>query len=1041
MPQLTLSFLSTRPLSDMRGFSIPVTDSTTKKARSPRSQVRGLNDESLQSDIHQSTGVRVSGISPRPDAVAKAAKDGEVRLHPIKSSSDRIKKRSLRRALRRAEREGGALYKGRALLQWSPPYEPTMLLAPRKPRPRCHDRIKLVHWNCGGYSQALQLEWHTWLQKDPALGIFILAETHWSFSIEFQSQGWTMVHSGVEGKKGAGVMVGIRSDLLDAGTLKWHEVEPGRLLHVRCNLQKQPYDILALYQHATARVAADKLEELRRKRNRLWKLLDGTIAGFPFRSSLIIAGDFNMVLSPLAEVAGPGIKPGSDVAWLLEEREEVMNILKSRRLTALNTWSKPAVTYKHPNGESQIDYVIVRKQSADLEAKQCRPTKTPLAGWRSAGHDPVVASIQLNWRPWQQSVSASKESKIDSPTVEQVTNQEYVDLRNLQLAVKAHRDVPRRLFMKPPPKDVSAQVKDLWQKHAEGTLVKAPEGSHQTQQDDDSRRYLKREMCRLARQRKREVLLQAIDWVSEAQSAGDLHAQYQLIRRICPKTFRRKICMRSEQGHLMNNAAECDALAAYAKALFDDVPFEPPELLPLPSEWFTSEAWQQSLKQLNSHKAVPKFSASVQCWKTYATELTPTLQKIAHDTVCSAQPYIPDFWTRVQLAWLPKPGKAPSSPAQLRSIGLMGPDTKAFLMILKRQANPWVQQALATVPQYAYRQLASTMDPILRSTKHCTTVRRILANYVEDHTAKILNRTDQELLGGLMVGIDLSKAFDYLGYAEMYKARQDTGMPEHLSRILLHVHIRTTLHVEHGGFSREIKMKRGLRQGCGVAPMIYACWTIKLCKEIDKELTAPDVAGNSTPTWTQNHMSIFADDKHCFWEIHSCKDFEAALKQLQIILRVIAESGMKVNFQKSVATIALKGQQAACILKRFTKIWDGRKCLILRRDTQDILIPIEENMKYLGVILNYNQFELATAKHRCQQANISFAQLKNVLRVNGALSKAQRLRVYVTCVWPSLLYGIGAAGIRDAVFRTLQSTAAMHLRKILRTHERGWVQP
>ena len=503
MPQLTLSFLSTRPLSDMRGFSIPVTDSTTKKARSPRSQVRGLNDESLQSDIHQSTGVRVSGISPRPDAVAKAAKDGEVRLHPIKSSSDRIKKRSLRRALRRAEREGGALYKGRALLQWSPPYEPTMLLAPRKPRPRCHDRIKLVHWNCGGYSQALQLEWHTWLQKDPALGIFILAETHWSFSIEFQSQGWTMVHSGVEGKKGAGVMVGIRSDLLDAGTLKWHEVEPGRLLHVRCNLQKQQYDILALYQHATARVAADKLEELRRKRNRLWKLLDGTIAGFPFRSSLIIAGDFNMVLSPLAEVAGPGIKPGSDVAWLLEEREEVMNILKSRRLTALNTWSKPAVTYKHPNGESQIDYVIVRKQSADLEAKQCRPTKTPLAGWRSAGHDPVVASIQLNWRPWQQSVSASKESKIDSPTVEQVTNQEYVDLRNLQLAVKAHRDVPRRLFMKPPPKDVSAQVKDLWQKHAEGTLVKAPEGSHQTQQDDDSRRYLKREMRRLARQRKR----------------------------------------------------------------------------------------------------------------------------------------------------------------------------------------------------------------------------------------------------------------------------------------------------------------------------------------------------------------------------------------------------------------------------------------------------------------------------------------------------------------------------------------------------------
>ncbi|CAE7854043.1 unnamed protein product, partial [Symbiodinium necroappetens] len=95
-------------------------------------------------------------------------------------------------------------------------------------------------------------------------------------------------------------------------------------------------------------------------------------------------------------------------------------------------------------------------------------------------------------------------------------------------------------------------------------------------------------------------------------------------------------------------------------------------------------------------------------------------------------------------------------------------------------------------------------------------------------------------------------------------------------------------------------------------------------------------------------------------------------------------------------------------------------------------------MIYLGVVLSYGQFELATAKHRCAQANQSFGQLRNVLRVNGVLSKAQRQKVYVTCVWPSLLYGISAVGVNHAALRTIQSTAAMHLRKLLRIHEKGW---
>ncbi|CAE7884031.1 unnamed protein product, partial [Symbiodinium necroappetens] len=207
--------------------------------------------------------------------------------------------------------------------------------------------------------------------------------------------------------------------------------------------------------------------------------------------------------------------------------------------------------------------------------------------------------------------------------------------------------------------------------------------------------------------------------------------------------------------------------------------------------------------------------------------------------------------------------------------------------------------------------------------------------------------------------------------------------------------------------------------------------------EIDKQIQLRDHAGTLHASWTQSHMSIFADDKHCFWDIQSCYAFERALRQIRIVIDVISSSGMVINFQKSMAVLALKGTQAQQIIKRHTKQWNGDKCLVLRSEDNDIRIPIVPNLTYLGVVLNYGQFEQATAKYRCTQANVSFAQLKNVLRVNGVLNKAQRLRVYKACVWPSLLYGISAVGVTHAALRALQSTAAQHLRKILRVHEKG----
>ena len=759
-------------------------------------------------------------------------------------------------------------------------------------------------------------------------------------------------------------------------------------------------------------------------------------------------GDFNMVLAPLSEVAGMGIKQGSSADWLVQERAEVMQVFRTHRLNALNTWGRPTPTYHHPNGVSQIDYILVRKQLADAEARTCSVKDAPIAAWRSSGHKPLKGSIKLNWRPWSAKIRDRPIQLTSTPPIQQVLQDTEVSLETLQLAVKRDLDKPTPQYRMPQNRNVDEEIQQQWRAYAAPLVVAASRPPPPPTGEISMERHIwqawieairqqraKREMRKLARARKRETLLATLQLAQDAYDAGDIRGHYKFIRKVAPKTFRRKICLKSADGHLLSSSEECQVLADYASKLFGRCgSFELPEMRPLPAEWFQADTWVQALKSLQNFKAVPQPSASVQCWKEQAILLAPSLERIAQQTLCSGTPYVPDHWAKVQLAWLPKPGRAPTSPSMLRTIGLMGPDTKALLWILKQQAQPWIQAALKSCPQYAYRQLSSTSDPLLRASLHCSHVRQKLAGYVDDHTAKIIGQADRELLGGIMLGIDLSKAFDALSYGEMLVSLRATGMPEHLCVVLLHIHAKTNLTIAHSGHTREVKMMRGLRQGCGIAPIIYACWTVRLCKVLDERLARDS---GSSSTWTQDHMSIFADDKHCFWDIQSARDLYRAVKHIRVVISVITELGMKINFQKSVVTVTLKGWEAPRIMKKFFRQWSGSLCLALRMDEHDIYIPVSAHMQYLGTVLNYASFEQDTAKCRSRQANSNFAQLKKVLRTNGPLSQARKLQVYKACVWSSLLYGITAIGLTASACRTIRSTAAMHLRKILRIYEHG----
>ena len=772
-------------------------------------------------------------------------------------------KKSFRSALSQAAKQGYAKYKGQTL--WvRKDYIPTAALAYSKSS-CANERLECISWNSGGLSAELSAELFKWLEEKNNLGFFSIQETHWGLQQDWSTESWHLLHSSTGKYRSGGILFGMSTRHVDKESVKWREIVEGRLIHVRFVFQKQQFDVISIYQHAMTFSGGEQRKEIMQKRRKFWQDLEKLLSELPLRSSVVLMGDFNTTLEPLRKVAGYGIKLGSQEAEVVEDRRLLLGILQARCLCALNTWGKAIATYEHPQGSSQIDYICSRHAFSDSVAKQCGPCQSPVAAWRSSGHKPILASIPVNWKPWKQKPQYSLRSpKLSVPEPALVAAETAPTLDRMSQSLQQHSRQRPSKPVKPALRDLDVEIRHLWSKSCaimkKGQIGILLGDCFRALKQQVELQKAHRILRKAARDRRREQTLALLEGAEAAAKARDSKQLFQYVRLLSPKGASKRVHLRGAKGELIDPSQECTMLADYARALFRGATFTLPPLDPLPEEWFSCDAWHRAFSKLRAGRAVPSDSASVESWKRSAELFSPALSKIACSTVCRAQAKAPQEWCTAQLIWIAKPSKTPSSPENLRSLGLMAPHTKAFLHILKEKADPFVQAKMAHYPQFAYRRGTSTYDPILRASARCHKVRALLENHRGDLTSKLLNKDEAELKGGIMCSLDLSKAFDMVSHEAVYEALISTNMPRNLAGVLVDIHQRTTLKVVHGGRSESIETSRGLRQGCPVAPMLYAAWVCHLCESIDEQLNA---------NFSSEHMSIFADDKHLFWEINS----------------------------------------------------------------------------------------------------------------------------------------------------------------------------
>ena len=214
-----------------------------------------------------------------------------------------VKKRSLKRAHRRACQQGLAWYKGRLYrpedFSFMPPVEP-MIIPPVRPKPTpssattaCHHvhgskhRVTCLQWNVGGLSNHRLDEIKTWLSTQHIQAIALL-ETRWQYTGEWLDNDWIHIHSGSPDHKGMGILILISRQMCPEHALRWNELMVGRLIHLRVPTKSRPLDLLCGYQFVDKRGP-----KCLQQREQWWGLLDRTLQSIPHRNLLLLMADFN----------------------------------------------------------------------------------------------------------------------------------------------------------------------------------------------------------------------------------------------------------------------------------------------------------------------------------------------------------------------------------------------------------------------------------------------------------------------------------------------------------------------------------------------------------------------------------------------------------------------------------------------------------------------------------------------------------------------------------------------------------------------------
>ena len=251
---------------------------------------------------------------------------------------------------------------------------------------------------------------------------------------------------------------------------------------------------------------------------------------------------------------------------------------------------------------------------------------------------------------------------------------------------------------------------------------------------------------------------------------------------------------------------------------------------------------------------------------------------------------------------------------------------------------------------------------------------------------------------------------------------QTLSTPEHLIQLVASWHEGTNYNLVFRGETTSIRVGRGLRQGCKIAPLLWVTFMDLFLQQLAALVGFP---------WIMECLTIYADDVHVGCQFLSEFSLHTHLTNIGHALDVIERMKLSLSYSKSFMLFAYTGTNPKPTLKKvLQRTSKGVFIRIPRTRGSCTELPLKNKGPYLGVVISYDNFELQTWAHRKKASWTAYARLRGWLR-HKQIPTVKRLYLWQTSVFSVMTYGLLATTVTTQVLHEFQATVYKMVRSII----------